>query len=167
MRACSQLMHACPALPRSACRGLSEVHSLENMFPRAAAPSLTQRFALWKWRNKRDHVLPKFATMGKIAVQQKVLGEWPTVPETQRQAAERYLAALTEILELAQEGNVLLVTHAEVGAGGGGPLRMVPMLGNAKLACVGHMAWGWLGNCVGHGMGAWLCRSCAPPSPEI
>lgn len=52
--------------------------------------------------------------MGNIAVQKKVLGSWPSVPETKAAAHLRYEAVIREALDMAAGRNVLLVSHAEV-----------------------------------------------------
>ncbi len=54
---------------------------MEFMFPRQQELSVTQRYAFWRWRSKRDSVVPDFACLGGHKVQRQVLGHWPELPE--------------------------------------------------------------------------------------
>ncbi|KAG1661527.1 hypothetical protein FOA52_000037 [Chlamydomonas sp. UWO 241] len=121
-------------------RGLSELHSMQHMFPRQSAPTIAQRFALWRWRSKRDVVPPEFATLAGVQVQKHVLGEWPTLPEDSNHAGGRFASAVKELLELAGGRSVLLITHADGVenvihmARPGATIKSVDYLGHAEIA---------------------------------
>lgn len=95
-------------------RGLSELFQPQYLFfPQSAG--WMQRAAFWWWQYCRSRVDPEYSVMGNTPVERKVLGSWPSVPESVEQANARYEAVIQEALLLTAgtEGNILIVSHAQ------------------------------------------------------